>query len=115
MTFKRFCVVTLLTLGLAQFSAFAQNKTITGKVLDSGNLPVVGAAVIQEGTRNGNTTGVNGEFSINVPAKEVTLEVSCLGYVNQRVTVPATQGTVTVILSEDTMSISETVVVGYGT
>ena len=115
MTFKRFCVVTLLTLGLAQFSAFAQNKTITGKVLDSGNLPVVGAAVIQEGTRNGNTTGVNGEFSINVPAKEVTLEVSCLGYVTQRVTVPATQGTVTVILSEDTMSISETVVVGYGT
>ena len=114
MKFLKSCAVLML-LSLIGTGAFAQTRTVSGRVLDSGSQPVVGAAVIQQGTRNGVTTGVDGEFSLNVPAREVVLEVSCLGYETQTITVSASQGSVSVVLSEDSMSISETVVVGYGT
>ena len=115
MRFFKLCALTLSLLLMAEFGALAQTRTISGKVVDSGKVPVVGAAVIQEGTRNGNTTGTNGEFSINVPAQDVILEVSCLGYQTERVSVPASQGNIVVVLKDDSFSLTETVVVGYGT
>ncbi len=95
---------------LGSGSAFAQNQAISGKVLDAGGQPVIGAAVMVPGTTNGATTDLNGNFSIRV-APGTTVEVSCIGYTTIRVT--AANG-MTVTLEDDTEMLEETVVIGYG-
>ncbi len=106
-----------LTLMLACLTAaFAQNqREVTGKVLDAAQQPLIGVAVLVDGTNNGTMTSENGTFSLMVPAGSVTLEVSSLGYTTRKVSVPATQSSITVTLEEDNMMLDETVVVGYGT
>ena len=95
---------------LGSGSAFAQNQAISGKVLDAGGQPVIGAAVMVPGTTTGATTDLNGNFSIRV-APGTTVEVSCIGYTTIRVT--AANG-MTVTLEDDTEMLEETVVIGYG-
>ena len=104
-----------LALLLVSFSAFAQTREISGVVLDATDFPLIGVAVIVDGTTNGAMTDENGSFALRVPATEVILNVSSLGYETKLVTVPATQDKLTIYLSEDNMMIDETVVVGYGT
>ncbi len=97
-------------------AAFAQNqREVSGIVLDAAQQPLIGVAVIVDGTSNGTMTSENGSFSLMVPAGNVTLEVSSLGYTTKKVSVPATQASVTIVLEEDNMMLNETVVVGYGT
>ena len=91
-------------------SASAQTQTISGKVLDTGGQPVIGAAVMIPGTTNGATTDLDGNFSLRVAAG-TTLEVSCIGYTTQRV--KAANG-MTITLQDDTEMLEETVVIGYG-
>ena len=100
---------------LSSFSMWAQNRTVSGKVLDAEGLPVPGAGVVLEGTASGTVTDLDGTFRLQVPARDVVLVFSSLGYTTQNVTVTAAQGTVDVTLVEDNMTIEETVVVGYGT
>lgn len=100
---------------IAGFSAFAQNRELSGVVLDATDFPLIGVAVIVDGTTNGVMTADDGTFTLTVPATEVILNVSSLGYETKLVTVPATQDNVTIYLAEDNMMIEETVVVGYGT
>ena len=108
-------IAATLTLLLAAIPAvWAQNRVVSGTVLDTGQQPVVGAAVILSGTSTGEVTTADGTFSLRVPSEEVTLEVSCLGYTSQTVRVPAGQGRITITLEEDNMMLEETVVVGYG-
>ncbi len=95
---------------LGSGSAFAQNQAISGKVLDAGGEPVIGAAVMVPGTTNGATTDLNGNFSLRV-APGTSLEVSCIGYATIRVT--AANG-MTIVLEDDTEMLEETVVIGYG-
>ncbi len=109
---KVLAAILALALGTA-VSLGAQTRQVSGTVVDSGQQPVVGAAVIHSST-NGVTTGVDGTFRLTVPAGPVTLEVNCLGYKVQTVSVPAAQSQVTVVLEEDTEVLNETVVVGYG-
>lgn len=109
---KVLAAILALALGTA-VSLGAQTRQVSGTVVDSGQQPVVGAAVIHSPT-NGVTTGVDGTFRLTVPAGPVTLEVNCLGYKVQTVSVPAAQSQVTVVLEEDTEVLNETVVVGYG-
>ena len=106
--------LALLALGVA-FPAFAQTRVVKGKVLDTEGTAVPGVAVIQAGTSNGTMTEADGSFSLRVPAKDVTIEVSSLGYVSKSVVVPAAQDNVTVTIEEEAMNLEETVVVGYGT
>ena len=109
----RHIAATLLLL-LSATAAWAQNRVVSGTVLDTGQQPLIGAAVMLSGSTTGDVTGPDGTFSLRVPPEEVTLEVSCLGYVTRTVTVPASQGRVTIVLEEDSMLLDETVVVGYG-
>lgn len=104
-----------LAILLAGFSAFAQNRELSGVVLDATDFPLVGVAVIVEGTTNGVMTAEDGTFALTVPATEVILNVSSLGYETKLVTVPSGQDKITIYLAEDNMMIDETVVVGYGT
>ena len=95
---------------LGMSSALAQNPAIRGNVVDSGNQPVIGAAVVVPGTTNGVTTDIDGKFEIRV-APGTTLEVSCIGYTAKRVS--AANG-MTIVLEDDAEMLEETVVIGYG-
>ena len=93
-------------------SLWAQNVTVTGKVVDKNNEPVIGAYVVVVGTNAGTSTNVDGAYSINVPANG-TLQFTCIGYKTQEVAV-AGRRVIDIILADDAELLSETVVVGYG-
>jgi len=59
-----------------------QPVTVTGKVVDASGMPVIGAAVIVKGTTIGTSTGVDGDFSLQVPppSADAVLEINYLGY-----------------------------------
>ena len=104
-----------LALMLVGLSASAQNRVLSGVVLDQTDSPLVGVAVIIDGTTDGKVTAEDGTFSLMVPEGQVVLSVSSLGYVTKKVTVSPTQDNLKIYLAEDTILLEETVVVGYGT
>ena len=104
-----------LVLALAGFTAAAQNRTVTGKVLDAQGFPIPGVAVILDGTTNGTMTLDDGSFSLRVPAGDAALTFTSLGYFEKKVTVPGSQSILDVALEEDNQLLEEIVVVGYGT
>ena len=106
--FKKLSLALSLLL-VSAFAALAQT-TVKGVVVDA-NGPVIGAAVMQVGTTNGTSTGVDGDFILTVPAN-ATVEVSCIGYATQ--TFAANQVPARIVLVEDSEFLEETVVVGYG-
>lgn len=82
-SFARLTWVMLLL--LTSVCAFAQ-KTVRGTVLDKGTSePVIGAAVIVDGTTNGTVTDLDGNFSLKVDALPANITVSFLGYVSQSI------------------------------
>ena len=98
---------------LGMGSAYAQNRTISGKVVDTGGQPVIGAAVTVVGnTRIGTATDLNGAFSLSVPAG-ANISVESIGYKGQTFAI-GTQSTFDIVLEEDTEMLEETVVIGYG-
>lgn len=86
---------------------------VTGRVTDPNGEPVIGASIVVEGSSNGTTSDVNGEFSLHVPAN-AKLEVSFLGYKNRTVAV-AGKTRLDIRLEEDTAILDDVVVIGYGT
>lgn len=109
---KTFAASALLILsGLA---LNAQNRTVQGTVLDTAGQPVPGAGIVLQGTTNGTITAADGTYSLRVPATDVVVEFSSLGYQTQTVDVPANRSLVNVTLAEDNLTLEETVVVGYG-
>ena len=108
--------VSLLLAFSGLISLYAQSRSVSGKVLDEQQVPIIGAAVILAGGGSvGSVTDIDGNFALTVPSGDVTLNVTCLGYESKAVSVSNTQSMVTIILKEDSMMIDETVVVGYGT
>ena len=94
-------------------SAFAQNRTISGTVIDTSGEPVIGAAVTVVGnTRIGAATDLNGAFSLSVPAG-ANISVESIGYKSQTFAI-GNQSTFNIVLEEDTEMLEETVVIGYG-
>lgn len=89
-------------------------RTLSGQVNDASGLPVPGAAVTIAGQSGGTVTDGSGKFSLSAPVGDLTVTVQCLGYVDKSQAVSATSGHIDIILDENTLSIEETVVVGYG-
>ena len=104
-----FASLMMLLLGL---SAMAQTVRVTGTVVDNVG-PVIGASVVEKGTTNGTTTGLDGDFELSVKRGAV-LQISSIGYATQEIEV-GNQTTFAVTLAEDTEFLDEVVVVGYGT
>ena len=105
-----FLLLTLLSFSL---TAFAQQK-VTGKVKDSSGEPVIGASVVVKGNNTmGTITDFDGNFMLDVPAKSV-LVISYIGYVTQEVPT-AGKNSLEIVLKEDTKTLDEVVVIGYGT
>lgn len=92
--------------------ALAQQKTITGTVIDANNEPVIGASVLEKGTSNGTITNLDGEYSLSVSAG-ATLVFSYIGYKTQEVSI-GNKTTIKITLVEDSEQLDEVVVVGYG-
>ena len=106
-------VMVVAMLVLCSGNAFAQNRALSGKVVDGTGAPVVGAAVMVAGnTSNGTVTDMEGQFKMTVPAN-ATLIVSCLGFADKQVQV-GNQSVITITLEEDVTYLDETVVIGYG-
>ncbi|HTJ50029.1 MAG TPA: TonB-dependent receptor [Cyclobacteriaceae bacterium] len=87
---------------------------VTGKVKDDAGQPLPGVNIVVKGTTIGTTTDANGEYSINVSSSESVLIFSFIGYVTEEITVNS-QTVIDMILTQDIQSLSEIVVVGYGT
>ena len=106
-------LVSFMLAILATTALFAQNRTVTGRVVDQNGEGVISASVMEKGTSNGTVTDIDGNYSILV-GPGATLEFTSIGYATQEVAVGA-QSVINVTLSEDTTFLDEVVVVGYGT
>jgi TonB-linked SusC/RagA family outer membrane protein len=93
----------------------AQNRTITGTVVDTQQYPMIGVNVVVKGHPNlGVITDVNGNFKISVPQGKAVLQFSYIGYIQQEETINQ-QTTLKITMKEDAKALDEVVVVGYGT
>lgn len=93
--------------------AFAQNQ-IKGHVADAAGDPIIGANVTVKGTTTGTITDIDGNFTLEVGSTDGTLVVSFIGYKSVEAKMNGTSP-INVILQEDTETLDEVVVVGYGT
>ncbi len=105
-------LAVVCALVLSAGSMLAQNITVTGKVVDKGNEPIIGAYVVVVGTTVGTSTDANGAYRINVPANG-TLKFTCIGYKDQEVAVSG-RSVVDVIMADDAELLQETVVTALG-
>ncbi|MDR2809130.1 MAG: TonB-dependent receptor [Tannerellaceae bacterium] len=89
-------------------------RTISGTVVDGSGEPLIGVNIQVVGTATGAITDVDGKFSFSGPSGNISVQVSYVGYLTQRIAVRGDQP-IRVVLVEDTQNIDEVVVVGYGT
>ena len=90
-----------------------QQLTITGTVLDETGESIPGVTVAVVGATIGALTGLDGEYTINVPSSSTVLRFSFIGYVAQEITVN-NQRVINVTLVEESQLLDEVVVIGYG-
>lgn len=108
---KRGVLIVLLL--LANLSLMAQ-QTVTGTVRDQGGQPMSGVTIMVQGTTVGTLSGVDGKYSLPVPAGATTLRFSFIGFGDQEVAI-AGRTVIDVTLEETLTGLDEVVVVGYGT
>ena len=107
---KRASVALLMT--MVCFLAFAQ-KTITGTVKDSQGEAVIGASILEKGTRNGVVTDFDGNFTIKVSGKD-PIVVSYIGMKSQTLNI-GNKTKFDIVLEDESTSLNDLVVIGYGT
>lgn len=108
---KHFKYLLVLMALLVSSAVLAQKQTVSGKVVDKSGEPVIGVTVMEKGTANGTVTDLDGMFSLSATADAV-LTFSYIGYATQEQR--ASQGMV-VTMEEDEQTLSDVVVIGYGT
>ncbi|HEY1115580.1 MAG TPA: TonB-dependent receptor [Chitinophagaceae bacterium] len=92
----------------------AQTKVVSGRVTDAQNNPIAGASITVKGTAGGTASGNDGTFSLQVQPGNATLVVSAVGYGTREVAL-GNRTEVNVALESDAQTLSDVVVVGYGT
>jgi len=111
---KNILLGALIWLIAASASAFAQDRTITGKITSSEDgSDVAGASITVKGTTRGVNSDATGKFSISAP-NSGTLVISFLGFKAQEIAV-GNRSVINIVLDADTRMLEEAVVVGYGT
>lgn len=104
--------IILTTEAIKDLHAQQQAKTVTGTVTDVSGKPIIGANIRIKGTTTGTITDIDGNFSIKAEPQSV-IEVSYIGYLTQE-TVINNQKSIRFLLKEDTKTLDEVVVIGYG-
>ena len=105
-------LLTFLAL-LSTTMLFAQTR-IQGTINDATGNPLIGVNVIEKGTTNGTITNLDGNFTLTVKPTGSVLVLSYIGFQTQEIIV-GNRKELTIVLIEDTRSLQELVVVGYGT
>ncbi len=108
---KCLIMVVLFLLGM---TAYAQQHSVKGTVVDQNGQPVIGMTVMEQGTQNGTTTDIDGNWQLTVTSGQATLEFAALGYatvvekVNNR-------AVINVESAEEAIALDAVVAIGYGT
>ena len=105
-------VLSIIAVLAVSFAALAQNKQVSGTVVDEAGAAIVGAAVVVDGTSIGTTTGVDGDFKLSAPANG-TLTVSFVGYEDVKVAI-AGKTSIKVVLKASVEQLDDVVVVAFG-
>ncbi len=92
---------------------WAQNKSVTGKVIDEKGEAIINASVLVKGTQAGVSTNAKGEFNISAASSAKFIIVSSVGYQSKQVAI--TNAALVVVLTEASNKLDEVVVIGYGT
>ena len=109
---KLLMLVWLLGLCVGMQSLSAQ--TVRGKVVDEDNMPLMGATILEVGTKNGVSSDFDGNFQLTLKNGGATLDISYIGYKSTKVQTQ-NRNNITVKLLPETTELKEVVVVGYGT
>ena len=105
--------LTMVVLLFMSISMFAQQHSVKGTVVDQNGLPIIGMTVMEQGTQNGTTTDIDGNYQITVSKGGAVLEFTALGYatvvepVNNRAVIDVTS-------EEEAMVLDAVVAIGYG-
>ena len=93
-------------------TVFAQGGYQVKGVVEDALGPVIGATVMEQGTSNGTSTGLDGDFILTVSSRDAIVEISCIGYAGQ--SFKASEVPAVIVLSEDALFLDDVVVIGYG-
>ena len=88
-------------------------KQISGNIVDAQGISIIGANIVEIGTTNGTVTDVDGNFSLNID-NNASIQITYIGYLSQTINT-AGRTNFSITLLEDTQTLDEVVVVGYGT
>ena len=105
--------IVLSAPGYVSASTQQNIRKITGIIKDQSGEPVIGANIVEKGTTNGTITDIDGQYSLEVGSNSI-LVVSYIGYITQEIPV-GKNNTLDVLLREDTETLDEVIVIGYGT
>lgn len=105
--------IVLSAPGYVSSSTQQNTRKITGIIKDQSGEPVIGANIVEKGTTNGTITDIDGQYSLEVGSNSI-LVVSYIGYITQEIPV-GKNNTLDVLLREDTETLDEVIVIGYGT
>ncbi len=111
-TMAALCLLVLL--GATEAAAQNQSRTISGKVIDEMAQPIIGATIIVPGTSVATLSDIDGNYQINVPVSNSTIEFRFAGYRDYVATV-GTQTTINVTMEPMAVDVDNVVVIGYGT
>lgn len=110
---QRFLLV-LLVMMLSVATGFAQGVNVKGRVIDKNGDPVIGASVIEVGSKgNGTVTDIDGNYSITLKSRSSQVSFSAIGYETVKISVKG-RAVIDVEMKDDVNMIDELVVVGYG-
>ncbi len=107
---RKYLVIAMLLISSA---LFAQQHSVKGTVVDQNGYPVIGMTVMEQGTSNGTTTDVDGNYVLVVSSPKATLEFTSLGYATV-VEAINSRGVVNVTSAEEAIALDAVVTIGYG-
>lgn len=108
-------IIVLCMALIMSFQLMAQQRRVSGTVVDSNDRSaMIGANIMEKGTTNGTVTNIDGRFVLDLSTSNPVLVISSIGYETLEVTV-GNRTTLNLEMKEDTELLDEVVVVGYGT
>ena len=105
---------SFILLSMVCVLAFAQGKQVRGVVKDTFGEPMIGVNVLVKGTSNGTITNIDGNFIVSGVSDSDVLVVSFIGFITQEISVGG-KTDFDIVLKEDSETLEEVVVIGYGT
>ena len=106
--------LTMVMLLFVSMAVYAQQHSVKGTVVDQNGHPVIGMTVLEQGTRNGTTTDIDGNWQLDVSSGEAMLEFTALGYTTVVENV-ANRAVIYVESEEEALLLDAVVAIGYGT